>query len=261
MNPRRYDQRIRLPQFRPGHLFWMGRGATWLNADKPRPFVLATTCGIGTLGTLIYGSTRDTEAHSGATCVHIDPRLGGVNQNGLAERTAFYPGILVRDRYERLPPHSGTVATSLAALRAALRDALGIGSGSCLAIGAPAGSLRGRIVRLGIRREAALHTPFAVILTQHAYSSARHYQLVLPLIPDRAGRVSPGVLRLSGHEWRAVFIQRPRSVLLPIPVVHSIWHEHDVRDETAYVLDEGSLAEIDRRLSEFFQLEAPEASG
>jgi hypothetical protein len=63
---------IRLSQFQPGHVFWLARGATWLNTDKPRPFVLATNCGIGTLGTLIYGSTRDTEAHFGAPCVHVD---------------------------------------------------------------------------------------------------------------------------------------------------------------------------------------------
>lgn len=256
MNPPQ-NAGIRLSQFRPGHVFWLARGATWLNTDKPRPFVLATNCGIGTLGTLIYGSARDTEARFGATCVHIDPRPNGVNRNGLAERTTFYPGILVRDRYERLPSHAGTVGTSLGALRAALRDALGIGTGSCLTAVAPAGSLRGRIVRLEQGLARALRTPFAVVLTQPRYSRARNYQLILPLVADRGKDIAPGVLRLAGGEWLAVFATPTASALLPIPLVHSVWHPRDIERETAYVLDETSLSEIDKRLCEFFLLDPP----
>lgn len=261
MNPPPYNPRDHLTQFRPGQVFWLAGGATWLNADKPRPFVLATTCGIGTLGTLIYGSTRDTEARSGAACVHIDPRPGGVNRNGLAERTAFYPGILVRDRCERLPAHAGTVGTSLRALRAALRDALGIGTGSCLTIGAPAGSLRGRIVRVSHRLARALRTPFAVVLTQPRYSRARNYQIILPLVTDRAEVTAPGVLRLPAGEWMAVFTKPSSFALLPIPLVHSVWHARDIEHETTYVLDETSLARIDERLSEFFLLDPPRTAG
>jgi hypothetical protein len=187
------------------------------------------------------------------------PRPGGVNRKGLAERTAFYPGILVRDHYERLPPHAGTVGTSLRELRAALRDALGIGTGSCLTPGAASGSLRGRIVRLEQRLARALRTPFAVILTQPHYSRVRNYQLILPLVADREKDAAPGVLRLPGREWLAVFVQPTPSALLPIPLVHSVWHARDIDHETTYVLDEMSLAEIDQRLCEFFLLEPPAA--
>jgi len=256
MTPRSYDQGIRLSQYRPGHVFWMSRGATWLNTDKPRPFALSTPCGVGAAGTLIYGSTRETEARFEATCVHIDPRPGGVNRNGLTERTTFYPGILVRDRYERLPPHAGTVGTSLGALRAALHDALGIGTGSCLTAGSAPGSLRGRIVRLEHRRAQALRTPFAVLLTEPRYSIAKHYQLILPLVPD-GGLAAPHVLRLPGGEWMGVFDAPIRSVLLPIPLVHSIWHARDIERETHFVLDEASLAKIDSRLCDFFSLPVP----
>lgn len=256
------SNRRRFPSvhFRPGHVFWMSRGATWLNRDKPRPFVLITNCSSGAPGTLVYGSTQQTEARSGAACVHVEPRSGGVNRNGLRERTAFYPGILLRKFYEQLPPHAGTVGVSLEALRSALRTALGIEAGSCLRAGAPAGSRRGRIVRLERRLARALRTRFAVILTEPHYSRAEHYQLILPLRPDDGSSITSRVLRLSSGEWTKVFPPSTQSVLLPIPLVHSIWHRLAIDDETPYVLDEASLDQIDRRLCEFFSLAPPGAA-
>ncbi|HEU0299890.1 MAG TPA: hypothetical protein VFR37_10555 [Longimicrobium sp.] len=248
---------MRLAEFRPGHVFWMERGATRLNEDKPRPFVLTTTCGIGAPGTLIYGSTQEAEAHFGAVGVHVEPRLRGVNRNGLEKRTVFYPGILIRERYERLPAHAGSVSASLAALRTALRIALGIGTGSCLSGVAPSGSRRGRVVRLEHRLARALRTRFAVILTQPRYSIARHYQLILPLLPDDAALIEPAVLRLPSSDWMRVFARSVTSVLAPIPLVHSIWHRRDIEDETPYVLDEASLDQIDQRLCGFFSLAPP----
>jgi hypothetical protein len=245
---------LRLPEFRPGHVFWFPRGSTWLNRDKPRPFTLATSCSAGQLGTLIYGTTRRTEAEFGATCFEIDPSREGVNRNGLDEKTAFYPGILVRDRYERLPPHAGSVGKSLGELRAALRTALGIGRGSCLSAGAAAGSRRGRIVRLEERLAHTMRTPFAVLLTETGYSRARRYHLILPLVQDDGSTPVADVLRLVSREWMSVFPGSTASALLPIPVVHSVWYGYDIVEETEYVVDEESLREIDARLCEFFSL-------
>lgn len=254
MQHRQYDRENRLSHFRPGHVFWMPRGATWLNQDKPRPFALATSCSKGTLGTLVYGSTRDTEARFGAACFSIEPRTEGVNRNGLVERTGFYPGILVRDRYERLPSHAGSLGRSLGELRAALRTALGIGTGSCLAQGTPAGSRRGRIVRLERELARSMRTAFAVLLTQPHYSTAEHYHLILPLVRDTGAATGPNVLRLAGRAWMSVFPARTDSVLLPIPLVHSVWYARDIDQETDQVVDETSLSEIDARLTDFFSL-------
>lgn len=247
---------IRLAQYRPGHLFWMPRGTTWLNLDKPRPFVLATSCTIGSLGTLVYGSTRMTEIGAGAASVQITPVRGGVNRNGLAERTHFYPGILVRDRYEVLPMHAGSVASHLEALRLAMHRALGIGRGSCLAPGAPKGSRRGRIVKLKRGLAGAMRTEFAVLLTEAGYSRERHYHVILPLVRGSGQSPAPGVVRIDSRDWMALFPQPTRSVFLPIPVVNSIWYDRGIERETEYVLDDESLAEIDRALCRFFSLPA-----
>lgn len=235
----------------------MRRGATWLNRTKPRPFVLATGCGTGTPGTLIYGSTQEAEAHTGAVAVYVDPRQQGVNRNGLDKRTAFYPGILIRERYERLPSHAGSVGASLAPLRSALRTALGVGTGSCLSDGAPPGSYRGRVVQIERKLALALRTRFAVILTQPQYSMSRHYQLVVPLRPDEGMVIEPAVLRLSPAGWTGLFSPPTAFVLVPIPLVHSVWHGRDIVRETRFVVDEATLAEIDRRLCEFFSLDPP----
>jgi hypothetical protein len=251
---------MRLTEFHPGHLFWMPRGATWLNRDKPRPFVLATRCRTGGRGTLIYGSTRNTEARMGAASVQVGPQPAGVNRNGLRERTHFYPGILVRDRCEVLPSHSGSVGRYLEALRIALYRALGIGKGSCLSPGAPAGSRRGRIVRLKGRLAVAMRTPFAVLLTEAWYSREQHYHAILPLVSGAGESVGPHVLRVEARGWMAVFPQPPRSVFLPISVVHSVWYDRDIAHETDQVLDDATLTEIDQRLCAYFSLpyDAPE---
>lgn len=249
---------IRLLEYRPGHVFWMPRGATWLNQDKPRPFVLATGCRAGTLGTLMYGSTRSTEAGAGAASVVIPPLREGVNRNGLVERTHFYPGILVRDRYDVLPMHSGSVGRHLDALRKALHRALGIGRGSCMTPGAPAGSRRGRIVKLKRELSRSMRTPFAVLLTEAGYSRERNYHVILPLVRGSEHSPAPGVLRIDSREWFAVFRTPTRSVFLPIPVVNSIWYHRGIERETEYVVDEESLAEIDRHLCAYFSL-PPEA--
>src|SRR5687768_11310594 len=92
--------------FRPGHLFWMPAGFTWLNRDKPRPFALATPCLTEALGTLVYGSTQETEKSAGGACVEVAPVRQGLNRNGLRTNTYFYPGTLLPIEHEGLPSPS-----------------------------------------------------------------------------------------------------------------------------------------------------------
>src|SRR5690349_11954075 len=110
---------------------------------NPRPFALATPCDPIERGTLVYGSTQDTELKAGAACTHVDPRWQGLNRNGLRARTHFYPGVLLRIKHADLPGAAGRLGRSLDHLRIALRTALGIGQGSCLNPAAPSGSRRG----------------------------------------------------------------------------------------------------------------------
>jgi hypothetical protein len=238
---------------RPGHLFWMAAGSTWLNRDKPRPFALVTPSNAGTLGTLVYGSTQETEKSVGAACVEVTPVREGLNRNGLRSRSYFYPGTLLAVSHERLPPHSGFLGKSLAELRTALRFALGIGRGSCLGPYAPAGSCRGRLVYLSAALARGLGASAAIVLTEPAYSAQRNYQIILPIFTKFSREGGTYDLLVSGRDWLH-FLPAHSRVMLPVPLTQSVWHDAHITRETEYVVDDETLREIDRRLCDYFSL-------
>jgi hypothetical protein len=230
-----------------------------MNLHKPRPFALATLCNPEVRGTLVYGSTQETEQKCGAAFIEVAPRLDGVNRNGLRARTYFLPGALFRTAHDELPAHSGTLGASLPALRRALRTALGIGQGSCLSSGAPRGSRRGRIVEL--KADLAMHvrTRFGVLLTELGYSRMKNYHLVLPVFPRMAPAADEQVLSIASPSWLAAFPQPAKVVLFPVRVTQSVWYSDDIARETNYVIDNQTLREIDRRLCDYFSLDPVDA--
>lgn len=251
-----------LNDFRPGHVFWLSAGTTWLNLDKQRPFVLATACGTRhEPGTLVYGSTQATERQFGAACLEVDPVRAGLNRNGLSRRTFFYPGALLVTTSAHLPPHAGFLGRSVEQLRSVLRAALGIGQGSCLTAGAPTGSRRGRIVLLQPNLALHVRTSFAVLLTELRYSCHRHHHIILPILPASGTQGAADELVLTSGDWLSVFSKPPQRVLLPVPVVQSVWYDDDVARETEHVMDEESLARIDRALCDYFSLPDPPPVG
>lgn len=240
--------------FRPGHLLWMPAGSTWLNREKPRPFVLTTSADQNTLGTLVYGSTQETEKLSGAAYVEVAPAPHGLNRNGLHRRTYFYPGTLIPVVHERLPASAGFLGKSLHELRTALRTALGIGRGACIRPGAPAGSCRGRVVAVHPDLAREIQASSAVVLTEPEYSAHRHYQIILPIVTAAAQNDGRFDLVASASKWPGLFEVGVDRVLLPVPLTQSVWHPDDIAGETEYVVDDGTLAEIDRRLCDYFSL-------
>ncbi|HEX2076444.1 MAG TPA: hypothetical protein VHG08_02010 [Longimicrobium sp.] len=218
--------------YRAGHLFWMPAGSTWLNRDKPRPFALATSFSGDALGTLVYGSTQETEKSSGAVFMEVAPALRGLNRNGLTRRTYFYPGMLLPILHERLPAYSGFLGKSLPELRAALRVALGIGRGSCLGPDAPADSCRGRIVAVRSALARDIHATFAVVLTEPGYSAQRNYQIILPVYTRFARKAGTHDLLVSASEWPTIVSAGTDRILLPVPLTQSIWHDDDIARET-----------------------------
>jgi hypothetical protein len=235
----------------------MPPGATWLNRDKPRPFVLATPCGAGELGTLVYGSTRSTEQAAGAAAVQVAPVQDGLHRNGLRARTWFYPSTLLPIPHQDLPPQSGFIGRSLAELRTALRVALGIGTGSCLGRNAPKDSCRGRVVLLSLALAKEIDASAAIVLTEPRYSAERHYQIIVPIFAGPSEAVARHDLLVVGCDWLNVLPTPVDHVLLALPATHSVWHDDDIARETEYVVDDETLREIDRRLCDYFSLAPP----
>ncbi|HEX6042259.1 hypothetical protein [Longimicrobium sp.] len=239
----------------------MPAGSTWLNRDKPRPFVLTTAYTPGRLATLVYGSSQETEMRHGAAFIAVEPVPAGLRRNRLRSTTYFYPGTLLPVRYPLLPPHAGFLGGALDELRRMLRRALGIGQGSCLAPGADSNSRRGRVVILQPWMERDLRTSLAVLLTESRYSAEANYQIILPIYPAARSPLDGDDIRISLGEWLTVAPALEEGALLPIPAVHSVWQAHAIARETEHVMDEESLARIDRALCDYFSLPDPPPGG
>jgi hypothetical protein len=252
-----HGHRPKLSSFRAGHVFFLPRGATWLNHDKPRPFVLATTSSLMELGIFVYGSTRRTEMASAAACVEVKPAPFGVNANGLRAPTFFYPGLMLHLEYYRLPAHVGGLGARLPAFRAAVEQALGLGTGTCDHPAAPRGSLRGRIVILHPDVAAEVLTPFAALLTEHVYSREKRYQLMVPLVRGDEVVALPGVPRVHDKPWFATFNRRTTSVLLAASMIQSVWHGDAIVGETGWVIDSASLSVLEDDLRVLFGISTP----
>ncbi|HEU4560507.1 MAG TPA: hypothetical protein VFS20_21835 [Longimicrobium sp.] len=134
-----------------------------------------------------------------------------------------------------------------------LRQALGIGTGTCSHPDAPAGSRRGRIVRLKPEAAAPFYTDVAVLLTEHGYSRVNHYHVLLPILhSDLLELKEKGVL-VRDKEWLRVFDDRAEA-LLPVQLIQSAWYGNDIAAETPYVIDDATLQAVENELCAEFGL-------
>jgi hypothetical protein len=159
-----------------------------------------------------------------------------------------------------LPPQAGFLGSFVHALKNGLSIALGIGQGSCNNATAPAGSCRGRIVELSLEVATALHTSFALVLTEPRYSITRNYQIIVPIVSTRDS-VGEYDVHVSSQTWMRVFDGPVNAVVLPIPITMSVWHSDDIARETEYVVDDQTLAQIDRHLCAYFSLPSEGVGG
>ena len=245
------------PDHHPGDIVWLPPNASWLNAEKSRPFAVAQAHPDFAAATLAFGSTRETEKVFGAAWCRVTPSGTGINRNGLGAPTLFYPGALLRLEKEDVPVRSGRIDPSRSGLRRALRAALGIGAGPCAASRNVSDSRRGRIVRVGVQVAEELGTSWAIILTEPAYSRAARYQVIVPVRRGDGFRAGASVLRVSGRDWLRVLDPALQTGLIVIPLTQSVWHRDDIAAETESVVDAVTLAEIDERLCAFFSLDPP----
>lgn len=106
-----------------------------------------------------------------------------------------------------------------------------------------------------------LRTFFAVILTEHEYSRARNYQVVVPIFYGHDTETGNYDVRITSRPWMRAFGVNVDAVLLPIPVALSVWHANDIKRETEFLVDDDTLAAIDRRLCDYFSLPLADAAG
>jgi hypothetical protein len=106
-----------------------------------------------------------------------------------------------------------------------------------------------------------VRSSLAVILTEPAYSRERRYQIIVPVLPEPRGQPGWYDLAVSERTWFHAFNRPVKSALIPTSLTVSIWHPQAIARETAHVIDDDTLAEIDRRLCDYFSLPPGDADG
>ena len=245
------------PPHGPGKIITLPRGATMLDDPKDgRPHVVLTPCGGDPAGILAYGSTQLTEAGSSAAYYPLKPQRSGVNRNGLTHTTYIYPGILVRPSSEDLDDVVG-FTKEMGKIRETLVDALGLTKGTCRAKSAPAGSRRGRIIRVHRSVEASIGTPYAVIVTAHRYSAEGNYQAVIPVYDADALEldVFPDIAVVDEGGWiQELFGAQAQRAALVVPFMHSLWQKTKIATETSFVVEAGEMRIIEVNIRRHFAL-------
>lgn len=263
--------------FAPGWVFILEPYSTVLDDPDWHPYLLLRESKPGEIaGVLAYGSGQETEKRNGALCHTVQPVIGGVNDNALSKPTHFYPIVLVRETHEKLPrpsmrmPRGGRLrpraarifSRDLQAIQALFYDALGIGSGRAGDPGANAGSWRGVVVPLSDEYEEDTGVRFALVLTPHAYSASKGYQLLVHIVAGDGMADGPGLVRVTGESWiQASLGSHAKEALLVVPALETVWHESHVwaasPREAVGVVSRSTLERIEEEVVAFLDMQRP----
>jgi hypothetical protein len=247
-----------------GHIFHIPAAERPTDETKTRPHFLVNRCDVASdpygLATLAHMSTKATEHIEYGSPIHeiIDPAvLRKPDQDGnfvIASR------LLPRDP-ERLTASGMSAVDEVRSVRRTVTLALGLGEG----IAPPEEkSVRGRLVRILDERAGY---PFGIVLTAHAYSAARRYQVIAPLLNAAVdGPDGPEMLEttrwdveLAPHPWwRTLALTRPMVDTAAVISLSEDWrHRSDRRrwlkrqiDVMQTSIDEATLAAVEARIAE-----------
>lgn len=224
---------------------------------KHRPHVLLRDCHAdSSAATLAFASTQMTEAHCGAPNILINPAATSYTGTGFTQPSYLYTSRLVGVDPDDLHDPAGRLIDEMPAVRASLRRALGLGTGSCAGTGSAAGSLRGRVVHLGHGLEEELGAALAVILTEPTYSKKERFQVVVPILAEADFEVegSDVVIEPSTTRWLAQVDAKYTRAFLWTAAIFSVFHPSELRGISPLCLDEGTMRDIDRALAVHFHL-------
>ncbi|HEY0150942.1 MAG TPA: hypothetical protein VGB92_03025 [Longimicrobium sp.] len=202
---------------------------------------------------VVFGTKSRKERDTGASHVVVAPRTAYPNPNGLRYTTHFYPGVIYRPAKSDLGRAAGSVALNLGAIRAEMRNALGIRSGRAGDPGVPASSLRGAILQLHKDRCGALQTEWAVSLTEHAYSGRYRYHALVPVYASLGGTDENGIVYSTGEPWVPQIFPHHDSARLLAPLVHSVWCDYAVRRVTDVIVDASTMARLEDAVCAFLE--------
>lgn len=162
-----------------GHVFVIPTSLVPFADRKPgRPFLLLNRCTAGALGNVAPMTTKATEQQYGATLLEFADQRGKLR---LPDQVSSYVNFssLTVVAGSTLKESFRSYARQMPVVRAALKQALGIGTG--FGTGAPGESLRGYVVRLADRLMATFGSRLGMVITEHQYSAAWRKQVVVAI--------------------------------------------------------------------------------
>ena len=94
---------------------------------------------------------------------------------------------------------------------------------------------------------------YAIVVTESRYSSRRRYQTIVPIEDLREFEPGPGDVEVTQGDWfRAVAPEA--GVLIAVPDVQSVFHPRDIDGWAGAVVDDTTMARVERALIELFDL-------
>jgi hypothetical protein len=237
---------------RPGEVWFLPPQGYEGGDDKPRRHVLLTSGAEDEGGVLAYASTKPTEAIHGAAVLAIDPATSP--RSGFSKPTHIYPARLVLAASEDFLRMTGRLEGELPELRSVLRAALGLGTGTAGSGDRARPSWRGKVVQFRPGTWDVIGYAFAVVLTEHQYSSRRRYQLVVPIESRAAVDPLDDDLVITARKWLRILDMQFTGAILAVSEIQSVFHRDEIEAWTGAVIDDGTLSEIEAALKRLFEL-------
>jgi len=216
-----------------GHIFFIPPAERPDEDVKSRPhFLLHRSTpdpGRFALATLAHMTTKRTEGEQFGAPVH-ELRADGVarpDQEGFFVNGAR---LLPRDP-RRLSRSAFVAADEVRAVRETVGSAIGIGEG--VAVG-DSRSIRGRLVRVAPRTARKAGFEYAFVLTQHAYSAQRRWQVLVPVIdmvvdgddgPEELIPSDGDVVPEAAPWWKALPFEQPMIETAALTTLSEEWRK------------------------------------
>ena len=260
--------RFRSGATRPaGHIFYIPASERPTDDPKGRPHYLVNRCDPGAdpfaVATLAHMSTKATEHTEYGSPVHEIETHGSLNKPNQAGSYVIAARLLPRNP-ERLVVSAMSAVNAVRSVRQSVLLAVGLGEGIATA---GRSSVRGRLVRV---LDPGVDARYGCVLTGHAYSASRRYQVIVPIM-DRivAGIDGPEILEPT--RWDVVPTREPWWDVLPLhsPMLDTAglislsepWRQ--IRDRRKWLkpqieilpvsIDDATLATVEARIVERLQ--------
>jgi hypothetical protein len=196
-----------------GHIFYIPGSERPTDDPKSRPHFLVNRCDVASdssvvVATLAHMSTKATEHSEYGSPLH---EIVGPNALTLPDQAGNYviAARLFPRNPERLMVSAMSATDHVRSVRGAVLRAVGMGEGVA-ATGTA--SVRGRLARVGDRR---VGIRYGCVVTGHAYSASRRYQVIVPII-DRVVHQHDGPQILEPNRWSVVPMRQPWWNALPL---------------------------------------------